>query len=488
MPRKPLCRPASQRASRPCWSRTFADTLFRGAARVGTPVAAARASKTLAECHVEATRRCVDSASRRAGAIQRAAAAAHYDRPRPTGWNGEDARPVRVHQPVNFPLRRSPPARSAPRSPATPPPLAGQTPRSPPRRARVPFSSGIRNARAGALCCPIGARRAAGRRCAQSARRLHQQPRHARAIQRSLATRRTAGRYLLHRETGGSDAAGRCLGAARNRRSRTPSRRPFAAGRRCSAARLLPGYGPTPPTMSACSWPQWRSCIGDPDDLATDVNAAAVAAILTRQTARTRARLVPLHAARQPACAAASSRRCQENSGCALAAAQGVQTLLHVMLPRRRPRPRHRRRQRRRLQLVALTSTHRQGVRACSGASAPGSVYIEPLDHPGAVVGTQPFGGSGLSGTGPKAGGPHYHSAVPRARGRISTTAAGIDMTDDGGLKPGRRTLTLTRSRPAPMRSRSGNRTGDHHRRDQIFRPGSRQTAIGLIAPLRTPE
>ena len=26
----------------------------------------------------------------------------------------------------------------------------------------------------------------------------------------------------------------------------------------------------------------------------------------------------------------------------------------------------------------------------------------------GAVVGTQPFGGTGLSGTGPKAGGPNY--------------------------------------------------------------------------------
>jgi RHH-type proline utilization regulon transcriptional repressor/proline dehydrogenase/delta 1-pyrroline-5-carboxylate dehydrogenase len=26
----------------------------------------------------------------------------------------------------------------------------------------------------------------------------------------------------------------------------------------------------------------------------------------------------------------------------------------------------------------------------------------------GAVVGSQPFGGEGLSGTGPKAGGPHY--------------------------------------------------------------------------------
>jgi RHH-type proline utilization regulon transcriptional repressor/proline dehydrogenase/delta 1-pyrroline-5-carboxylate dehydrogenase len=30
----------------------------------------------------------------------------------------------------------------------------------------------------------------------------------------------------------------------------------------------------------------------------------------------------------------------------------------------------------------------------------------------GAVVGVQPFGGEGLSGTGPKAGGPHYSDAL----------------------------------------------------------------------------
>jgi RHH-type proline utilization regulon transcriptional repressor/proline dehydrogenase/delta 1-pyrroline-5-carboxylate dehydrogenase len=42
---------------------------------------------------------------------------------------------------------------------------------------------------------------------------------------------------------------------------------------------------------------------------------------------------------------------------------------------------------------------------------------IDRIEHPveigglvagGAVVGVQPFGGHGLSGTGPKAGGPHY--------------------------------------------------------------------------------
>jgi RHH-type proline utilization regulon transcriptional repressor/proline dehydrogenase/delta 1-pyrroline-5-carboxylate dehydrogenase len=44
----------------------------------------------------------------------------------------------------------------------------------------------------------------------------------------------------------------------------------------------------------------------------------------------------------------------------------------------------------------------------------------------GAVVGVQPFGGQGLSGTGPKAGGPHY---LPRFATEktvtINTTAAG---------------------------------------------------------------
>jgi len=36
-----------------------------------------------------------------------------------------------------------------------------------------------------------------------------------------------------------------------------------------------------------------------------------------------------------------------------------------------------------------------------------GNLYIN-RDQVGAVVGVQPFGGQGLSGTGPKAGGPHY--------------------------------------------------------------------------------
>jgi RHH-type proline utilization regulon transcriptional repressor/proline dehydrogenase/delta 1-pyrroline-5-carboxylate dehydrogenase len=44
----------------------------------------------------------------------------------------------------------------------------------------------------------------------------------------------------------------------------------------------------------------------------------------------------------------------------------------------------------------------------------------------GAVVGVQPFGGEGLSGTGPKAGGPHSLIRLCTERTlTINTTAAG---------------------------------------------------------------
>jgi RHH-type transcriptional regulator, proline utilization regulon repressor / proline dehydrogenase / delta 1-pyrroline-5-carboxylate dehydrogenase len=42
----------------------------------------------------------------------------------------------------------------------------------------------------------------------------------------------------------------------------------------------------------------------------------------------------------------------------------------------------------------------------------------------GAVVGVQPFGGMGLSGTGPKAGGPHYVPRFATERTVTTNTAA----------------------------------------------------------------
>jgi RHH-type proline utilization regulon transcriptional repressor/proline dehydrogenase/delta 1-pyrroline-5-carboxylate dehydrogenase len=54
-----------------------------------------------------------------------------------------------------------------------------------------------------------------------------------------------------------------------------------------------------------------------------------------------------------------------------------------------------------------------------------GNFYVN-RNQIGAVVGVQPFGGEGLSGTGPKAGGPHYLEAFAVERVRTTNlTAAG---------------------------------------------------------------
>jgi RHH-type proline utilization regulon transcriptional repressor/proline dehydrogenase/delta 1-pyrroline-5-carboxylate dehydrogenase len=58
-------------------------------------------------------------------------------------------------------------------------------------------------------------------------------------------------------------------------------------------------------------------------------------------------------------------------------------------------------------------------------AAHVGNVYIN-RNQIGAVVGVQPFGGEGLSGTGPKAGGPHYlYRFCAEQTVTVNTTAAG---------------------------------------------------------------
>jgi RHH-type proline utilization regulon transcriptional repressor/proline dehydrogenase/delta 1-pyrroline-5-carboxylate dehydrogenase len=54
-----------------------------------------------------------------------------------------------------------------------------------------------------------------------------------------------------------------------------------------------------------------------------------------------------------------------------------------------------------------------------------GNCYVN-RNQIGAIVGSQPFGGEGLSGTGFKAGGPHYLLRFATERSlTINTTAAG---------------------------------------------------------------
>ena len=64
-----------------------------------------------------------------------------------------------------------------------------------------------------------------------------------------------------------------------------------------------------------------------------------------------------------------------------------------------------------------------------------GNIYVN-RSMIGAVVGVQPFGGEGLSGTGPKAGGPHYVARFATERVTcIDTTAAGGNATLMAGIE-----------------------------------------------------
>jgi RHH-type proline utilization regulon transcriptional repressor/proline dehydrogenase/delta 1-pyrroline-5-carboxylate dehydrogenase len=65
-------------------------------------------------------------------------------------------------------------------------------------------------------------------------------------------------------------------------------------------------------------------------------------------------------------------------------------------------------------------------VEAIVARARVGNVYVN-RSMIGAVVGVQPFGGEGLSGTGPKAGGPHY---LPRF---ATERVVSIDTTSAGG-------------------------------------------------------
>jgi RHH-type proline utilization regulon transcriptional repressor/proline dehydrogenase/delta 1-pyrroline-5-carboxylate dehydrogenase len=65
-----------------------------------------------------------------------------------------------------------------------------------------------------------------------------------------------------------------------------------------------------------------------------------------------------------------------------------------------------------------------------------GNIYVN-RNQIGAVVGSQPFGGEGLSGTGPKAGGPHYlprFTAHPAAQGQADQSIATAEQAQAGLL------------------------------------------------------
>lgn len=87
---------------------------------------------------------------------------------------------------------------------------------------------------------------------------------------------------------------------------------------------------------------------------------------------------------------------------------------------------------------MGLHSRIARAAEVTEAAAAVGNLYIN-RSMIGAVVGSQPFGGEGLSGTGPKAGGPHYLYRFSAERAvSVDTTSAGGNATllslDEGGI------------------------------------------------------
>jgi RHH-type proline utilization regulon transcriptional repressor/proline dehydrogenase/delta 1-pyrroline-5-carboxylate dehydrogenase len=75
---------------------------------------------------------------------------------------------------------------------------------------------------------------------------------------------------------------------------------------------------------------------------------------------------------------------------------------------------------------MGLHSRIASSAERVAATARAGNLYVNRA-MTGAVVGSQPFGGEGLSGTGPKAGGPHYlpRFAVERVVSTDTTSAGG---------------------------------------------------------------
>ena len=87
---------------------------------------------------------------------------------------------------------------------------------------------------------------------------------------------------------------------------------------------------------------------------------------------------------------------------------------------------------------MGLHSRIARAAELAEAQAAVGNLYVN-RSMIGAVVGSQPFGGEGLSGTGPKAGGPHYLQRFCVERHvSTDTTSAGGNATllslDEGGI------------------------------------------------------
>lgn len=205
-----------------------------------------------------------------------------------------------------------------------------------------------------------------------------------------------------------------------------------SAGQRCSALRALFVQQEVADKLIAMlkgAMAELR--IGDPADIATDVGPVIDAdahAMLTAHAARMDREAKLIHACDVPEAGGwFFGPRAYEVDGLARIGGEVFGPILHVI--RYDPR---------KLDAVletieatgygltfGLHSRIDDRAEALADRLPVGNIYVN-RSMIGAVVGVQPFGGEGLSGTGPKAGGPHYlpRFAIERAVS-VNTTAAG---------------------------------------------------------------
>jgi RHH-type transcriptional regulator, proline utilization regulon repressor / proline dehydrogenase / delta 1-pyrroline-5-carboxylate dehydrogenase len=207
-----------------------------------------------------------------------------------------------------------------------------------------------------------------------------------------------------------------------------------SAGQRCSALRqLFVQEEVADRILAMLAGAMAELAVGDPGLLSTDIGPViddAAKAMLEEHALRMSAAARPLAAGKLPASAAAGTffaPRLVEIDHPRRLEREVFGPFLHVVRYRS---------DRLDQVLEAITATgygltlgiHSRvdaTIRHIAERACVGNVYVN-RGMIGAVVGSQPFGGEGLSGTGPKAGGPHYllHFATERCVS-VNTAAAG---------------------------------------------------------------
>ncbi|UMY19221.1 bifunctional proline dehydrogenase/L-glutamate gamma-semialdehyde dehydrogenase PutA [Methylobacterium organophilum] len=204
-----------------------------------------------------------------------------------------------------------------------------------------------------------------------------------------------------------------------------------SAGQRCSALRLLLVQADVADRMiAAIAGAAWELKVGDPRDLASDLGPvidAAAKARLVAHVARMRASAKTHLADAGPAEGLFVPPQIFELARVEDLTEEVFGPILHVV--RYRPEAVE--------PVLAAVAASGYGLTLgvqsridafatrVAAALPHGNVYVN-RNMIGAVVGSQPFGGTGLSGTGPKAGGPHYLARFATERTlTVNTAAAG---------------------------------------------------------------